>query len=60
MALFLREQGYRAYALRGGLLGWYEAGYPLEPKAGERARTVADICPECGQPAARHGAPHRR
>ena len=60
MAQFLREQGYRAFALRGGLLGWYEADYPLEPKEREQGRTVADVCPDCGQPAASHRVPGRR
>ena len=67
MAQFLREQGYRAYALAGGLVGWEDAGYPLEPIAAQRGRTaasstegVADVCPDCGRPLASHAAPHRR
>jgi hypothetical protein len=59
VAQFLREQGYRAYALRGGLVGWEEGGYPLEPRTAEPGRTVADVCPDCGQPLASHGTPHR-
>ena len=59
MAQFLREQGYRAYALAGGLVGWEDAGYPLEPIAAQRGRTVADVCPDCGRPVASHAAPHR-
>ena len=55
MAQFLREQGYRAYALEGGLQAWYDAGYPLEAKTAERGRTVADVCPDCGRPLATHG-----
>lgn len=34
MALFLRKQGYQAYAIQGGLEAWYEAGYPVEDKEG--------------------------
>ena len=60
MAQFLREQGYRAYALEGGLLGWEEGGYRLEPKSAELGRTVADVCPDCGRPLASHRTPHRR
>ena len=41
MAQFLREKGYRAYALTGGLQGWYDAGLPLKAKSGARGRTVA-------------------
>ena len=55
MAQFLREQGYRAYALEGGLQAWYDAGYPFEPKSAERGRTVADVCPDCGRSLAAHG-----
>ena len=55
MALSLRRQGYRAYALKGGLDAWIEAGYPTEPKQAERGRTVADVCPDCGEPVGSHG-----
>jgi hypothetical protein len=58
VAQFLREQGYRAYALRDGLQGWYDAGFPLEPRSAERGRTAADLCPDCGRPLAAHGV-HR-
>jgi hypothetical protein len=60
VAQFLREQGYRAYALVGGLQAWYDAGYQLEPKAAERGRTVADVCPDCGRPLATHGVGRHR
>jgi len=56
VAQFLREQGYRAYALEGGLQGWHDAGYQLEAKTAERGRTVVDVCPDCGRPVAAHGA----
>lgn len=32
MAFFLRNQGYEAYAIEGGLAAWAEAGYPMQPK----------------------------
>ena len=54
MAQELRRQGYRAHALLGGLDGWIEAGLPTEPKQGERRRTLADVCPDCGGPLAAH------
>jgi rhodanese-related sulfurtransferase len=31
-ALFLRKQGYEAWALEGGLEAWIEAGYPTETR----------------------------
>jgi rhodanese-related sulfurtransferase len=34
VALFLRKQGYQAYAIQGGLEAWREAGYPVEEKEG--------------------------
>ena len=60
MAQFLREQGYRAYALEGGLQAWYDAGFALEARSAERGRTVADVCPDRGRPLQSHGlAEHR-
>lgn len=32
MALFMREKGYEAYAIKGGLHRWREEGYPVEDK----------------------------
>jgi len=60
VAQFLRGQGYRAYAIRGGLETWVDAGLPTDPKAAEQGRTVADVCPECGKAMAAHGAPRAR
>ena len=54
MAQFLREQGYEAFALKGGYLAWKAAGYPLESKEIEVATTIADVCPECGAAMADH------
>jgi rhodanese-related sulfurtransferase len=34
-ALFLRKQGYDAWALEGGLEAWIEAGHPTEERFGE-------------------------
>ena len=57
MAQQLRGQGYRAYALRGGLQSWVEADLPTESKAVEQGRTVADVCPDCGSAPEAHGTP---
>ena len=32
VAYFLRQHGYDAYAIAGGLPAWREAGYPLQEK----------------------------
>jgi rhodanese-related sulfurtransferase len=32
VAFFLRKRGYKAYAIKGGLDAWREAGYPVEEK----------------------------
>jgi 3-mercaptopyruvate sulfurtransferase SseA len=50
VAQHLRGEGYRAYALTGGLAAWQRAGYPTQPKETELGRTVGDVCPECGHP----------
>ena len=55
MALFLRENGYRAWALTGGYSAWRQAGHPIESKATETKRTD-EMCPECGQPWSDHVA----
>jgi rhodanese-related sulfurtransferase len=34
VALYLRKQGYEAYAIRGGIDAWREAEYPFEAKEG--------------------------
>jgi rhodanese-related sulfurtransferase len=31
-ALFLRNQGYEAWALEGGLEAWISAGYPTDSR----------------------------
>ncbi len=48
MALFLRDKGYRAWALKGGYRAWRQAGYPLDSKVAEMTRQPNDLCPECG------------
>jgi 3-mercaptopyruvate sulfurtransferase SseA len=57
VAQFLRGQGYRAYALRGGFDAWAQAGLPTDPKTAERGRTVADVCPECHGAMSAHAGP---
>jgi rhodanese-related sulfurtransferase len=32
VALFLRERSYQAFAIKGGLKEWKEAGFPVEEK----------------------------
>ncbi len=54
MALFLRDNGYRARALRGGYRAWREAGYPIDSKVAEMARDPSELCPECDQPWSAH------
>ncbi len=31
MALMLREKGFNAFVIKGGLAAWRKAGYALEP-----------------------------
>jgi 3-mercaptopyruvate sulfurtransferase SseA len=54
VAQLLREHGYQAYALKGGLGAWLEAGLPSEPKAREAGRTIEEVCPGCGSPVKGH------
>jgi rhodanese-related sulfurtransferase len=56
VALFLREHGYRAWALAGGYRAWRESGYPIDSKAAEMARLPDELCPECGYPWSDHAA----
>ncbi len=56
MALFLRENGYQASALRGGYQAWREAGYPVDSKVAEMARRPEELCPECDRPLSEHTA----
>jgi hypothetical protein len=48
------SQGYRAYALRGGYMAWYQAGYPIERKTATAAMPLKRMCPECGSPVEEH------
>ena len=54
MALFLRDNGYRAWALTGGYQAWREAGYPIDSKVAELARQPDELCPECERPLSDH------
>jgi 3-mercaptopyruvate sulfurtransferase SseA len=54
VALFLRDNGYRAWALTGGYRAWREAGYPIDSKAAEMSRRPEELCPECGRPWSAH------
>jgi 3-mercaptopyruvate sulfurtransferase SseA len=55
VAQYLRDQGYQAYALRGGFDAWVRAGLPTDPKKVESRRVVAGVCPDCGRPMSEHG-----
>ncbi len=55
MALFLRERGYKAWALKGGFQAWVEAGFPLQAKKAEIETSLLDICPQCKAPLQDHG-----
>jgi hypothetical protein len=56
VASFLEKQGYRAFALRGGYMAWYRAGYPIERKEATAALPVEALCPDCGEPMETHTA----
>jgi len=56
VALFLRKQGYEAFALRGGYQAWKEAGYPVQPKEAELDSPPEGICPDCQKPIAEHAS----
>ena len=54
MAQFLNKQGFNAYALTGGYMGWYKAGYPIERKQATAALPLKALCPDCGEPLETH------
>lgn len=54
MATYLEKQGLRAYALRGGYMAWYKAGYPIQRKQATAAVPLERICPDCGEPLESH------
>ena len=56
MASFLEKQGYRAFALVGGYLAWYKAGYPIERKEATAALSSEMLCPDCGEPVKDHAS----
>ena len=57
MASFLQKQGYRAFALIGGYMAWYNAGYPIQRKEATAAVPLQRLCPDCGEPIETH-VPH--
>lgn len=54
MAQFLEKRGYRVFALVGGFVAWYRAGYPIVRKQATAALPAQALCPECGLPAEAH------
>jgi hypothetical protein len=54
VASFLIKQGYHAFALGGGYMAWYKAGYPIARKEATAALPAAALCPDCGQPIETH------
>ena len=42
------------FALRGGYMAWYRAGYPIERKEATAALPLDALCPDCGQPMETH------
>jgi rhodanese-related sulfurtransferase len=54
VASLLREHGYEAFALDGGMAAWREAGYPIESREIQEARDPAELCPACGFPCHEH------
>jgi rhodanese-related sulfurtransferase len=53
-ASLLREHGYEAVALAGGIAAWRDAGFPVEPRGAEAGRGPGHLCPACGQPSDDH------
>ncbi len=56
MAQFLRNHGYEASALRGGLAAWRAAGYPMKHKQVTAGPRADEPCPDCDEDAAAHMA----
>jgi hypothetical protein len=56
VASYLVKQGYRAYALIGGYMAWYRAGYPIARKQATATMPLEKMCPECGRPLSEHAA----
>jgi hypothetical protein len=54
VASILEKKGYRAFALIGGYMAWYRAGYPIKRKEATAALPAEALCPECGEPLATH------
>jgi hydroxyacylglutathione hydrolase/adenylyltransferase/sulfurtransferase len=47
-ATAFREAGYDAHNMAGGIIGWAEAGYPLEPEGGHVAEARPPSAEETG------------
>jgi hypothetical protein len=43
VALFLRKQGYDAWALEGGLGAWTEAGHPTEDRSSDTEDRSSEV-----------------
>jgi hypothetical protein len=54
VASFLTSQGYQAFALQGGYMAWYKAGYPIARKQATAALPWEMVCPDCGEPLEKH------
>ena len=54
MASYLTKQGFQAYALTGGYMAWYKAGYPIQRKQASAALRLEMVCPDCDEPLRTH------
>lgn len=42
--------------MRGGVAAWRKAGLPTVTREEQAMTQLADLCPDCGKPAADHAA----
>ena len=54
VAQLLRQQGYQASALRGGLAAWRAAGYPMVAKHAAHIPAQEEECPDCHEEVGAH------